>query len=99
VSQPSDRSPKHAAQLDALVRIEGQIRGIQGMIRDERYCVDLLTQLRAVQAALRKVERGVLDAHLQSCVDRAFASGDPAQRDAKIREILSLFDWEAATRR
>ena len=99
MSQPSDRSPKHASQLDALVRIEGQIRGIQAMIRDERYCVDLLTQLRAVQAALRKVERGVLDAHLQSCVERALTSGEPAQRDAKVREILSLFDWEAASRR
>ena len=85
--------PNHASQMDALARIEGQVRGIKGMIDERRYCVDILTQCKAVHAALRRVERQVFEAHLQSCVVGAL-DGDE-ERDRKIAEILTLFDWDA----
>jgi DNA-binding FrmR family transcriptional regulator len=94
--------PKHAnhrAELDSLSRIEGQIRGIKAMIEDDRYCIDILTQTRAVHAALRRVERNVLAAHLDSCARAAFESGDEEARREKIEEILTLFDWEGGRSR
>lgn len=86
--------PNHDAELDALARIEGQVRGIRGMVVERRYCVDILTQIRAVHAALRRVERNVLEQYLQTCVKDAFAEGSPDDRVEKIDEILALFDWE-----
>jgi DNA-binding FrmR family transcriptional regulator len=88
-------APSHAAQLDALARIEGQVRGIRRMIEEGRYCVDILTQARAVHAALRQVERRILASHLESCVHDAFHHGTGQDRAEKMDEILSLFDWEA----
>lgn len=86
--------PDHSKELDALARIEGQVRGIQGMIREQRYCVDILTQLRAVHSALRRVERNVLQSYLETCVQQSFSDGSTDERAEKVREILSLFDWE-----
>lgn len=86
--------PRHDAELESLARIEGQIRGIKGMIVEGRYCIDVLTQTRAVHAALRTVERNVLEAYLQTCVVGALASGDPEAKAEKVAEILALFDWE-----
>jgi DNA-binding FrmR family transcriptional regulator len=89
-----ERWPDHAGQLDALARIEGQVRGIRGMVVERRYCVDILTQIRAVHAALRRVERNVLQSYLDTCVQQAFTEGSGEDREEKIREILTLFDWE-----
>lgn len=86
--------PPHHGELDALARIEGQVRGIQRMIHDGRYCMDILTQTRAIHAALRRVERHVLQAHLQTCVHESFHHGSADDREQKISEILSFFDWE-----
>lgn len=86
--------PRHDAELDALARIEGQVRGVRGMVLEGRYCVDILIQIRAVHAALRRVERNVLQSYLQTCVQQAFTEGSPEDREGKIREILALFDWE-----
>lgn len=86
--------PRHDAELEALARIEGQIRGVQRMIQDGRYCIDVLTQTRAIHAALRKVERNVLEGYLNTCARRAFEAGTEEEREEKIREILVLFDWE-----
>ena len=88
------KMPRHDAHLDALGRIEGQVRGIRGMVVEGRYCVDILTQCRAVHAALRRVEREILQSYLQTCVQDAFSDGSPEERAQKIAEILSLFDWE-----
>jgi len=87
--------PPHHGELDALARIEGQVRGIRRMVTEGRYCMDILTQTRAIHAALRRVERNILRAHLQTCVRDSFHHGSPEDREQKILEILSFFDWEA----
>jgi DNA-binding FrmR family transcriptional regulator len=86
--------PNHDRELDALARIEGQVRGIKGMVENRRYCIDILIQIRAVHAALRRVERNILESHLETCVQRAFSDGSPQERQRKIEEILAVFDWE-----
>lgn len=92
--KPSCKMPDHTAELEGLARIEGQIRGIKSMIGEGRYCVDILTQTRAVHAGLRRVERNILSAYLNTCVTDAFADGTPEARAEKVAEILTLFDWE-----
>ena len=72
--------------LDRLKRIEGQIRGIEGMVEDDRYCIDILTQISAAQAALDKVALGLLDGHAHTCV---IGSQDPDERDAKTDELMA----------
>ena len=86
--------PNHDSELDALARIEGQVRGVRGMVVDRRYCVDILTQIRAVHAALRRVERNILKSYLETCVQQSFTDGSSEEREGKIGEILTLFDWE-----
>ena len=71
-----------------LKRIEGQVRGIQRMLDENRYCIDILTQLQAVRAAMHKVEETVLKDHVQGCVTEAFASGDPGARETKMNELV-----------
>lgn len=75
-----------------LKRIAGQVAGIQRMVADERYCVDILMQVAAVRAALGKVSQRVLDAHIHTCVSDAFESGNPSDREAKIAELIRVFD-------
>lgn len=88
------KMPDHSAELESLARIEGQIRGIKSMVIEGRYCVDILTQTRAVHAAIRRVERNILSAYLTTCVTDAFSDGTPEERAEKVAEILTLFDWE-----
>ena len=66
--------------LARLRRIEGQVRGIQGMVKDDRYCIDVLTQISAIQAALDKVALGLLDDHARYCVIGGAAEGTPEER-------------------
>jgi DNA-binding FrmR family transcriptional regulator len=80
------------SQLARLGRIEGQVRGIARMIEEERYCIDVLTQVRAVRAALNKVEQETLADHLQHCVAHAFHAGSEKDRIGKIEEILEVLD-------
>jgi DNA-binding FrmR family transcriptional regulator len=79
-------------QKDALVkrlhRIEGQVRGIERMVADDRYCIDVLTQIGAVSTALESLAFLILDAHVKHCVAGALASGDEATADAKAAELL-----------
>jgi DNA-binding FrmR family transcriptional regulator len=89
--------PSHRTQLNALARIEGQVRGIRRMIEDGRYCVDILIQTRAVHAALQSVERRVLQRHLETCVRDAFQQDDDGERERKISEILALFGRDTDT--
>jgi DNA-binding FrmR family transcriptional regulator len=81
---------RHAGQLSRLRKIEGQVRGIVRMVEDERYCVEILTQLRAARAALRRVEDSVLRDHVERCVTQAIRSGDPAEQRAKADELLDV---------
>jgi|TARA_R110002124_G_scaffold269987_2_gene438051 DNA-binding FrmR family transcriptional regulator len=76
--------------INRLNRIEGQVRGITRMIEDDRYCIDLLTQLQAVRAALHRVETEVLKDHLDHCVMGAMVGDDPADRRAKAQELIEL---------
>ena len=71
--------------LTRLRRIEGQIRGIQGMVEDDRYCIDILTQISAAQAALDKVALGLLDGHAHTCVIGAEAD----QQDERTKEMMA----------
>ena len=74
------------AQLDnRLSRIEGQVRGVRKMVDEDRYCIDVLTQISAIQAALDKVALGLLDDHAHSCVIGAA----PEQRDARTDEMMA----------
>ena len=78
-----------------LSRIEGQVRGISRMVEEKRYCVDVITQIAAVRAALRRVEEAVLKDHVSHCVQHAIASGDPDEQRKKVAELKDLI-WQAA---
>ncbi|MFW6181023.1 MAG: metal-sensitive transcriptional regulator [Spirochaetota bacterium] len=73
-----------------LLRIEGQVRGIRDMLADDRYCVDVLTQSRAVAAALRRVEDLVMRNHLNTCVSEAIRSDDPGAKREKLDEVMAV---------
>ena len=72
-----------------LRRIEGQVGGLLRMVEDDRYCVDVLTQINAVRAALHKVEEKILQDHVSHCVASAFASGDVADQRHKVEELIA----------
>ena len=76
--------------INRLNRIEGQVRGIGRMVEDDRYCVDVLTQIQAVRAALSRVESEVLKDHLDHCVMGAMTGEDPVDRKAKAAELIDL---------
>ena len=71
-----------------LHRIEGQVRGIERMLEEDRYCIDVLTQLSAVTTALESLAFRILDDHVQHCVAGALASGDEAEAERKSKELL-----------
>jgi DNA-binding FrmR family transcriptional regulator len=71
-----------------LSRIEGQVRGIAGMVEADRYCVDVVTQISAVRAALHKVEEEILRDHVSHCVAGAFASGNVNEQRIKLEELV-----------
>ena len=84
-----DPEVKHAITT-RLRRIEGQIRGLQRMVDEERYCADVLVQMSSVQEALRGVSRELLHNHLKHCATEAIRSGDPEQANAMYEELLDL---------
>ena len=97
-SQTHGYTPHKDQLLKRLARIEGQVRGISKMIEDDRYCIDILTQLGAVDTALEAVAIKVLEEHVQHCVAGALASGDEAQARAKTDELLAAVQRFAKTR-
>ena len=84
-----DPEIKRAVQT-RLRRIEGQVRGLQKMVDDERYCADVLMQVSSVQEALRGVSRSLLHNHLKHCAAEAIRSEDAAQAEAMYEELLEL---------
>jgi DNA-binding FrmR family transcriptional regulator len=92
----------YAADKDALQkrlrRIEGQVRGIERMVEDDRYCVDILTQIAAVETALEAVASKILEDHVTHCVAGALASGDEEAARAKTDELLAAVNRFARTR-
>lgn len=86
------RGTPHHEEITRLRRIEGQVRGLQRMIREDRYCIDILTQVRSVQAALRRVSDSVLERHLRHCVADAIRSADADEREEKLHEVLQVIE-------
>jgi len=81
--------------LKRLNRVEGQVRGLSKMIADDRYCIDVVTQIAAAQAALRKVEEEILKDHVAHCVEHAIASGDADEQRRKVAELMEVFGRSA----
>lgn len=87
-----ERGTPHHDELNRLRRIEGQVRGIQRMIEEDRYCIDILTQIRSILGAIRKVSDSVLGRHLHHCVADALASGDDSEKEEKLREVITVLE-------
>jgi DNA-binding FrmR family transcriptional regulator len=83
--------PNHADNLPRLNRISGQIDGIKKMIEEERYCLDIVNQIKAVRSALKSVEKNILQKHIKHCVAASFKASKTEQ-EQKINELISLFD-------
>ena len=86
------------ALVTRLHRIEGQVRGIEKMVEDDRYCIDILTQIAAVNTALESLGLQLLDSHVKHCVAGALASGDEADAQTKADELLEAVRRFAKTR-
>ncbi|MCX6566389.1 MAG: metal-sensitive transcriptional regulator [Candidatus Aminicenantes bacterium] len=90
-AHPSTPShPSHSNELIRLRRIEGQVRGVQKMIEERRYCVDILTQLSSISAALARVKERILERHLRSCARESLAGKNRDDQSEKIEEIIRL---------
>ena len=87
--------PDKAQLLNRLNRIEGQVRGVTKMVDEDRYCIDVLTQIRAVRAALAKVETEMLKTHLTHCIEGAIVSGDADEQRRKAAELITLLERQA----
>ncbi len=80
----------HQEQLPALKRIEGQVKGIQKMIDEKRYCVDIITQIHSIIGALYRVENNIFRKHIDGCVVRALKGKSESEKGKKIDEIINL---------
>jgi DNA-binding FrmR family transcriptional regulator len=93
-SDKTSRVNKPAGKKDAtlrrLSRVEGQVRGLARMVEDDRYCIDIVTQISAVRAALRRVEEEILREHVAHCVEHAIKSGDKADQRRKVAELMDV---------
>ena len=79
-----------ASSIKRLNRIEGQVRGLSRMVDEDRYCIDIVTQIAAVRAALRRLEEEILRDHVGHCVEHAIASGNKAEQRQKIEELMAV---------
>jgi DNA-binding FrmR family transcriptional regulator len=80
----------HEQELVRLRRIEGQIRGVQKMIEEKRYCIDIMTQLASVVGAIMRVEENVLSRHLKGCVQESFQKGSREDKQRKVDEVVDV---------
>jgi DNA-binding FrmR family transcriptional regulator len=85
-----NKNPSHQDNMAALKRIEGQVRGVQGMIGERKYCIDILDQIHAIKGALGRVEEKILEKHLQHCVTEAVKGGSEKKKQQKLGEVLKL---------
>jgi DNA-binding FrmR family transcriptional regulator len=79
-----------SSRLKSLNRIEGQVRGLARMVEEDRYCIDIITQIAAARAALARVEEQLLREHVQHCVRHAMTSGNKAEQERKIEELIAV---------
>ena len=84
------QSETKSSCLKRLTRIEGQVRGLARMVEEDRYCIDVVTQIAAARAALKRVEEEVLRDHVAHCIERAITSGDPDQQRSKVAELVDI---------
>jgi CsoR family transcriptional regulator, copper-sensing transcriptional repressor len=84
------RNDIKASCAKRLSRIEGQVRGIARMVEEDRYCIDIVTQVSVVRAALRRLEEEVLRDHVAHCVEHAISSGNKADQRRKIEELMEV---------
>ncbi len=84
------RNAVKASARKRLNRIEGQVRGLARMVEGDRYCIDIVTQISAVRAALRRLEEEVLRDHVAHCVSQAIESGDQAEQHRKVAELIDV---------
>jgi CsoR family transcriptional regulator, copper-sensing transcriptional repressor len=84
--------PDKPKLLNRLSRVEGHIRGIRKMVEEDRYCIDVLTQIQAARAALAKVESEMLKTHLSHCIEGAIVSGNADEQRTKARELIELLE-------
>lgn len=87
-----EQKTAHTEQIVFLRRIEGQIRGIQKMIEEKRYCIDILTQLHSIVGAILRVEDKILQKHLDGCVSQALKGTSDLEKQRKIDEIINLIN-------
>jgi len=80
----------HNSHLPRLKKVEGQIRGIAKMVEEQRYCVDILTQLKAVRSALKSLEGKILEEHLSHCVHQAITNGNAKESQKMVEELVTL---------
>ena len=78
--------------VNRLRRIEGQVRGVAQMVEDDRYCIDILTQMQAIKSALGRAESEILKRHAACCVAEAISSGDVDEQKQKFSELIDLFE-------
>jgi CsoR family transcriptional regulator, copper-sensing transcriptional repressor len=83
---------KNEESLKRLKIIEGHMRGVIRMMEEDAYCIDIIRQIQAVQAALNKVSAGILENHLNSCATTAIRGEDPAERERVLKEITDVFE-------
>ncbi len=87
---------KNTDALARLKTVEGHIRGIERMVEEDAYCIDVIRQIQAVQAALNKISTQILEGHVNSCLITAIRGDDPADRERVLHELTEVF--EAATK-
>ena len=88
----TEAQERRKAKVNRFNRIAGQVRGIAQMVEDDRYCIDILTQIQAVRAALSRAESEVLKDHAACCVSDAIRSGDEDEQRTKFNELIALFE-------
>ena len=82
----------HRETIQRLKTVEGHIRGIQKMLENDQYCIDIIQQIQAVQSALNKISTIILDGHLNTCLTTAVKGDDPQERQRVLREITEVFE-------
>ena len=88
---------KHETALTRLKNVEGHLRGVERMVEEDAYCIDVIRQIQAVQAALNKISAMILEEHLNSCLITAVRSEDVDERERVLREIADVFEMATKT--
>jgi CsoR family transcriptional regulator, copper-sensing transcriptional repressor len=88
---------KHESALNRIKNVEGHLRGVERMVEEDAYCIDVIRQIQAVQAALNKISSMILEEHLNSCLITAVRGEDVDERERVLREIADVFEMAAKT--